>query len=112
MGKIEKVPRGFKGEKSIKETWQVCQNWSQQLEHKQVTKWGTESGVRKSKLSLMACHSRCKYSMETTRSSVKVKQGSKVTKLVKSLIGWQVTVTGQETDCHLTFVRGKLHIAE
>ena len=32
-------------------------------------------------------------------------------KLVESLIGWEVTV-GQESECHLTFVRGILHIAE
>ena len=49
--------------------------------------------------------------METTRNSVKVKVGIKVMKLVESLIGWVVTV-GQGSECHLTFVRGKLHIAE
>ena len=32
-------------------------------------------------------------------------------KLVESLIGWEVTV-GQGSECHLTFVRGILHIAE
>ena len=32
-------------------------------------------------------------------------------KLVESLIGWDVTV-GQGSECHLTFVRGILHIAE
>ena len=48
--------------------------------------------------------------METTRNSV-VKVGIKVMKLVESLIGWEVTV-GQGLECHLTFVRGKLHIAE
>ena len=31
-------------------------------------------------------------------------------KLVESLIGWEVTV-GQGSECHLTFVRGTLHIA-
>ena len=49
--------------------------------------------------------------METTRNSVKVKVGIKVMKLVESLIGWEVTV-GQGSECHLTFVRGTLHIAE
>ena len=33
----------------------------------------TEQGVRKGKHSLLACHTLCKYSMETTRNSVKVK---------------------------------------
>ena len=32
-------------------------------------------------------------------------------KLVENLIGWEVNV-GQGSECHLTFVRGELHIAE
>ena len=71
----------------------------------------TEPGVRKGKHSLLACHTRCKCSMETTHNSLKVKVGIKVMKLVESLIGWEVTV-GQGSECHLTFVRGKLDIAE
>ena len=39
--------------------------------------------------SLLACHTRFKCSMETTRNSVKVKLGIKVMNLVKSLIGWK-----------------------
>ena len=39
------------------------------------------------------------------------KLGIKVMKLVESLIGWEVTV-GQGSECHLTFVRGRLYIAE
>ena len=35
----------------------------------------------------------------------------KVMKLVESLIGWEFTV-GQGSECHLTLVRGILHIAE
>ena len=70
-----------------------------------------EPGVRKSKRSLLACHTRCKCSMETTHNLVKVKFGIKVMKLVESLIGWEVTV-GQRSECHLTFVRGRLHIDE
>ena len=35
--------------KSRVKTWQVRGIWSQQLEHKQVPKWGTEPGVRKGK---------------------------------------------------------------
>ena len=31
-----------------------------------------EPGVRKGKRSLLACHTRCKWSMETTHNSVKV----------------------------------------
>ena len=92
-------------------TWQVRGICSQQLEHQQVPKWGTEPGVRKEKRSLLAFHIRCKCSMETTRNSEKVKVGIKVIKLVESLIGWEVTV-GEGLECHLTFVRGKLHIAE
>ena len=33
----------------------------------------------------------------------------KVIKLVKSLIDWEVTVTGRATECHLTFARGRLY---
>ena len=48
---------------------------------------------------------------QTTHNSVKVKFGIKVMKLVESLIVWEVTI-GQGSECHLTFVRGRLHIAE
>ena len=51
-------------------------------------------------------------SMETTRNLVKVKLGIKVIKLVKSLIGMEVTVGGRGSECHLTFVRGRLYIVE
>ena len=100
--------------KSLEKTRQILENWSQQLEYKQVPKRGTEPGVGKGKYhrgvvfhffvylmnkdteilkikplrhkrSLLACHTRCKCSMETTRNSVKVKLGSKVMKLVESL---------------------------
>ena len=70
--------------KSRVKTWQVRGIWSQQLEHWQVPKWGTEPGVRKGKRSLLASHTRCKCSMETTHNSVKVKLGIKVMKLVES----------------------------
>ena len=33
-------------------------------------------------------------------------------KLVKSIIGMEVPVAGRESDCHLTFVKRRLHIAE
>ena len=71
-----------------------------------------EPGVCKGKHSMLACHTHCKCSIETTRNSVKVKLGIKVITLVESLIGWVVTVTGQGPECHLTIVRGILHIAE
>ena len=50
--------------------------------------------------------------MERTRASLKVKLRIKVMKLVEFLIGWKVIVTGQGLECHLTFVRGRPHIAE
>ena len=40
---IEKVPRGIQGKRREK-LRQLQQNWSQQLEHKQVLKRGTEPG--------------------------------------------------------------------
>ena len=40
LSRIEKVPRGIQGEMSRKDT-QVRENWSQQLEHKQVPNTGT-----------------------------------------------------------------------
>ena len=65
---------------------------------------GTGPGVRRSKHPLSACHTRRKCSMETTQNSVKGQVRYKV---------WSVGVVivyGQVTECHLTFVRGKLHI--
>ena len=53
--------------KSRAKTWQVRGIWSQQLEHQQVPKWGTEPGVRKGKRSLLASHTRRKCSMETSQ---------------------------------------------
>ena len=79
------------------------------MEHKQVPQMGTEPGVRKAKRSLLASHTRCKCSMETTHNSVEFRLGIKVMKLVESLICYEVTV-GQGSECHLTFVRGLLHI--
>ena len=39
---------------------QVREIGSQQLEHKQAKKRGTEPGVRKGNRSLLTCHTRCK----------------------------------------------------
>ena len=68
---LEAKSRKYQGVFEMKsgvKTWQVRGIWSQQLEHKQVPQWGTEPGVRKGKCSLLACHTRCKCSMETTHN--------------------------------------------
>ena len=96
--------------KSREKTRQIRENWSHQFERQQVPKSGMEPGVRKGKRSLLACLTRCKRSMETTRDSVKVKFGIMIMKLMESLISGDVTLTGQGSECHLTFVRGRLHI--
>ena len=67
--------------KSREKIRQVRENWSQQLEYKQVPKRGTEPGVWKGKRYLLASHTRSKCSMETTRNSVKIKPGIKVMKI-------------------------------
>ena len=56
-------------------------------------KKGMELGDRKGKRSLLAIHTRCKCSMETTHNSVKVKLGIKVMKLVES-VGKSLLVKG------------------
>ena len=53
-------------------------------------KMGDGTRCPEGKLSLLASHTRCKCSMETTHNSVKVKLGIKVMKLVESLIGREV----------------------
>ena len=108
--KSRKYQGVFKVKSRVK-TWQVRGIWSQQLEHKQVPKRGTEPVMLKGKRSLLASHTRCKCSVKTTHNSVKVKLGIKVMKCMESLIGWEVTV-GQGSECHLTCVRELLHIAE
>ena len=67
--KIGKVSRGIQGEKSSKNK-ESSRYLVSILEHKQVPKRGTQPGVRKGKRSLLACHTRRKCSMETTRNSV------------------------------------------
>ena len=70
----EAKSRKYKGVFMVKsrvKTWQVRGILSQQLEHKQVPKRGTEPGVQKGKRSLLASHTCCKCSMETTHNSVK-----------------------------------------
>ena len=51
MAKSRKYQGVFEVKSRVK-TWQVRGIWSQQLEHYQVPKWGTEPGVRKGKRSL------------------------------------------------------------
>ena len=86
--------------KSREKNRQFREILSQQLEHtsKRVPERGTDSGVWKGDRSLLTCHTPCKCSIETTRTSVKVKLGIKVMKLVKSLIGWEVTVTSEGSE--------------
>ena len=109
--KIEKVPRGIQGKKSSKDMASsrnlVSTIWAQASPKKV----GTEPSVWKGKRSLLAYNTRSKCPMETTHNSAKVKLSIKVMKLVESLISWEVTV-GQGSECHLTFVRGRLHIAK
>ena len=109
--KISKVQRGIQGEKSSKDM-ASSRNLVSRIGAQASPKKGTEPGVRKVKSSLLASHTRCECSLETTRISVKVKLVIKVMQLVESLIGWEVTITGQWLECHLTFVREILHIVE
>ena len=66
-GKIEKVPRGIRGEKSSKDM-ASSRNLVSTIGALASPKMGTEPGVRKGKRSLLACHTRCKCSMETTHN--------------------------------------------
>ena len=107
---IEKVPRGFQCDKSNKDMVSL-RNLVSTIGAQASPKKGTEPGVWKGKLSLLASHTRCKCSMETTHNSVKVKLGIKAVKWMESLIGWEVTV-GHRSEYHVAFVIGRLHIAE
>ena len=63
LSKIEKVPRSIRGEKSSKHM---------ASSRNMVSTIGAQAsptiGVRKGKRSLLACHTRCKCSMETTHN--------------------------------------------
>ena len=85
------MPRGIQGEKSSKDM-ASSRNLVSTIGAQASPEKGAEPGVRKGRRSLLASHTRCKCSMETTHNSVKVKLGIKVMKLVESLIGWEVTV--------------------
>ena len=65
QSKIEKVPRGIRGEKSSKDM-ASSRNLVSTIGALASPKWGTEPGVRKGKRSLLASHTRCICSMETT----------------------------------------------
>ena len=67
LSKIEKVPRGIRGEKSSKDT-ASSRNLVSTFGALASPKMRTEPGVRKGKRSLLACHTRCKCSMETTHN--------------------------------------------
>ena len=94
--RLEAKSRKYQGvfkAKSRVEISQVRGIWSQQFEHKQVPKGGrNQMSGRVSVLCWLATP-------------------VGVMKLVESLIGWEDTV-GQGSECHLTFVRRLLHIAE
>ena len=69
---------------------------SQQVEHMQVPN-GKWPGVQRSKLPLLACHTRRKCSMETSKIGIKFDQ-------------WRVVIVfGHATECPLAFMRVKLH---
>ena len=97
VSKIEKVPRGIQSEMSSKDM-ASSRNLVSIIGAQASPKKGTESGVRMSKRSLLASHTRCKCSMETTHNSVMVKLGIKVMKLVESLYDGEVIV-GQGSEC-------------
>ena len=72
--KIEKVPRGIRGEKSSKDM-ASSRNLVSTIGASASLKMGTEPGVRKGKRSLLACHTCRKCSMETSqfgKSHIKV----------------------------------------
>ena len=85
ISKIEKAPRVIRDEKSSKDM-AISRNLVSKIGAQASPEMGeTEPDVRKGKRSLLACHIRCKCSMETTHNSVKVKVGIKVMKCVESL---------------------------
>ena len=97
---IEKVLRGIQSEKSSEHT-ASSRNLVSTMGAKVSPQKGDGTRCQKGKRSLLACHTRFKFSMETTHNSEKVKRGIKVMKLVESLIGWTVAI-GQGLECHLT----------
>ena len=93
--KSRKYREVFKVKSRVK-TRQVREIWSQKFEHKQFPKTETVPGVRKGKRSLLACHTRCKCSMETTLNSVNVKLGIKRERKRSDSVLWQKLLHQQE----------------
>ena len=92
--------RGVFKVKSRIKTRQILEIWSQQLEHKQFPKRGTEPDVRKGKRSLLACHTRCKCSMETKYNTndpeltlLSTVTGSSFRFLLLPRYGWPILAT-------------------
>ena len=110
--KVERGPTNIRGEKSSKDM-ASSKNLISTIGAEASPKMGDATrcplGVRVP--CWHACHTRCKCLMETTHNLLKDKVYINVTELVESLIGWEVTV-GQWSEWHLTYVRGKFHIAE
>ena len=129
QGKIDKVTRYFRGEKSGK-PWQNWANWSQQFEQMELSKrdetrcpegYAFPTGMPHPMLIFHGHHSQCRKGEVVISTDLLSFEhpsvllfcfGMKVIELVKSLIGWDVTVTGRAAEYRyqLTFVRGRLHI--
>ena len=73
QSKIKEVPRNILSAK----VWKIVAGFGKISAYASL-KTRTELGVQKGKRSLLACHTRYKYSMETSRSSVKVRLSIKV----------------------------------
>ena len=95
---MEKVPRGIRREKSSEDMPGsrnlVSTIWAQASP--QIGAGGRNQVSGRVKRSLLACHTHCKCSMETTHNSVKIKVGINVLKFVESLIGREVTVDSDD----------------
>ena len=86
--KIEKVPRGIRGEKSSKDM-ASSRNLVSTIGALASPKMGTEPGVKKGKRSLLACHTRCKCSMETTHNR------GRSSSVLRSWNWWKVWLVGK-----------------
>ena len=83
--------------KQNRESTEVYSRWKVVKRHSKfgetgLNKWSTSKSQKRGRnqaCSLLACHTRCKCSIETTRNSEKVKPGIKVMTSVKSVIGWE-----------------------
>ena len=98
--------RGIFKMKSREKTRQVMGNWSQQLEHKQVTK-------RRNQMSGKVNCS-CWHGTSVANAPLVIRWRSSSLSMSWNWrkVGMEVTVTGRWSESHLTFARGKLHTAE